>query len=133
MLYWVCNVSLQIHDKHKRKKEEILLQNHKTCLAQKPVRDIPFEVSVVNFTFFWSITSLNAGQPQPESNLVSDVNSVSLHTTHVYRPASVVLLYFPVKALQHTWRGWAKAFRTCLDRAVDVKQNPSTLVNHYLA
>lgn len=57
-------------------------------------------MSVVNFTFFWSITSLKAGQPQPESNFVSDVNSVSLQTTQVYTPASVVLLYFPVNALK---------------------------------
>lgn len=57
-------------------------------------------MSVVNFTLFWSITSLKAGQPQPESNFVSDVNNVSLQTTQVYKPASVVLLYFPVKALE---------------------------------
>lgn len=61
--------------------------------------DIPLEVSVVSFTFFWSITSLKAGQPQPESNFVSEVNNVSLHTTQVYKPASVVLLNLPVKAL----------------------------------
>lgn len=62
--------------------------------------DLPFEVSVVSLTRFWSMTSLNAGQPQPESNFVSDVNSVSSHTTHVYTPASVVLLYLPVNALR---------------------------------
>lgn len=83
-------------DRYTHKKNRIVHQNHGHYLNYL---NIPFEVSVVSLTFFWSITSLKAGQPQPESNLVSEVNNVSLHTTQVYKPASVVLLYLPVKAL----------------------------------
>jgi hypothetical protein len=63
---------------------------------------LPCDASLVSLILPCSRTSLKAGQPQPASYLVSDEKSSAVHTTQTYVPASVVLLYFPVNALQGT-------------------------------
>lgn len=60
----------------------VTLQNFTTPKKKEgKYKYIPLLVSGVSLTFFCSKTSLNAGQPHPASNLVSEENNGSSHTT----------------------------------------------------
>lgn len=57
--------------------------------ARDPVIYVPaILVSLCKVIFPWSSTSLNAGQPHPESYFVLELNSSCLHTMHTYIPFS---------------------------------------------
>src|SRR3989338_5107973 len=54
------------------------------------------------------LASKNAGQPHPESNLVSEVNRTTPHAAHLYLPLSKNWSYLPVKGIsvpfsRRTW------------------------------
>lgn len=61
---------------------------------------IKCEVSVIFLTVPSVGVSQNEGQPDPESNLVSDKNSSLPHTTHLYTPAFLLFTSSPVNALR---------------------------------
>src|SRR5450755_3797012 len=66
---------------------------HKTS-----VRFMPRLLSSRAMTFPCAAISEKLGQPQPESNLASDLNKTSPHAAQRYTPGSLLFQYLPVKA-----------------------------------
>src|SRR5687768_5351439 len=66
-------------------------------LAQRTsVRTIPCSRSSTSFTLLRSTAAQKLGQPVPESNFVSDLNSPSPQTTHLYMPTPLWSQYLPL-------------------------------------
>src|SRR5688500_3209967 len=57
---------------------------------------MPCDRSTTSFTLLRSTAAQKLGQPVPESNLVSDLNRPSPHTTHWYMPTPLWSQYLPV-------------------------------------